>query len=79
MPRDAPAATSAGAAILTAHHVDPFTTSTDSVRGGAQHQTLSVAHAWCEWWSWARALVVHATPQADPTAGRPAAAVSTHT
>jgi hypothetical protein len=59
--------------------VDPFTTSTRSIGGGAQHATIPVAYAWCEWWGWASSVIVKATPQADPTPGRPAAAVSTHT
>lgn len=72
-------APSEGAAILISPHVDPFTTSTDSVGGGAQHATIRVAHAWCEWWPKATPVIVRATPHADSTGGRPAAAVSTHT
>lgn len=72
-------ALSGGPTILISPHVNPFTTSTGSVRGGAQHATIGLAHAWCEWWPRAQAMTVRATSHADPTPGRPAAAVSTHT
>ena len=72
-------ALSGGPTILVSLPVNPYATSTGSVRGGAQHATISIAHAWCEWWPRFQAVIVHPTSHADPTPGRPAAAVSTHT
>jgi hypothetical protein len=65
--------------ILSLSDVDPHSSCTDCASGGAADATVGLAAAWRAWWPWARPLSRGATSQANPTAGVPALAVSTHT